>query len=126
MFICAIVFFVVCSISFYYALILLRYGNGYIAVHYLAHRGLFKRKKQKKVRTLLWHCTVWSLWLQRNACIFKNSPIDHFLSLTEVIRIRSWQWLTADIGNQSYTYICGLVSVSDGMHILVCFCAYML
>lgn len=51
---------------------------------YLSHGDLCEAKKGKKFRHLIWHTTVWSIWLLHDEVIFNNGKVD-FLGLTELI-----------------------------------------
>lgn len=46
----------------------------------------------KKVWILLWHVTVWNIWLARNAYVFKNDKISP-ITVFEKIQLFSWSWL---------------------------------
>lgn len=39
---------------------------------YMQHMGLFGGMKRKKRGMVVWHSLIWSIWLDRNALIFKN------------------------------------------------------
>lgn len=51
----------------------------------------FSVKKEKKGLLLIWHATIWSIWLERNDRIFKgvNKEVGE---LFEVVKALSWCW----------------------------------
>lgn len=87
-----------------FALFLHRFGIGCTAGwDFLLFYLLTMKAIISSTEDLFWHTTVWSLWLLRNALIFKDCTID-FLSITELIRQRSWFWFIAESGNSNYSF----------------------
>lgn len=64
--------------------------------HFLQHGDLFVGVKGKKMRLVIWHVVMWSIWLQRNEVIFKDCKVDS-TRLMDVIKCRSWNWFNASV-----------------------------
>lgn len=65
--------------------------------HYKLHAGLFVGRRLKQRGYLLWNIVVWTIWIQRNEIIFKNSSFD-FMRIMDIIKSCSWEWISTSSG----------------------------
>lgn len=54
----------------------LRCATSFACCTFYSTPGLFSGRKKKKRGSFIWHALIWSLWLERNAVIFKEEPHD--------------------------------------------------
>jgi hypothetical protein len=70
---------------------------------FLQFRDLLFGKGMKRKGMVIWHATVWSIWLCRNAAIFKEEEVN-INHTADLVEIRSWNWF--------YPFKLGIVSFS--------------
>lgn len=70
--------------------------------------------------------TVWSLWIMRNAIVFKDGALD-IVFILDSIQVRSWHWIkTKEVGNEKQIQVnllfpmLGLVIFWELLLVLVC------
>lgn len=63
-----------------------------VVPHYVQHGALFRGKRLKKIKFLIWHVVTWSIWLLRNTIIFRGGVFD-FCGPMDLIKVRSWNVL---------------------------------
>ncbi|KAG5033537.1 hypothetical protein JHK82_017095 [Glycine max] len=61
--------------------------------HYIQFESLFRGKKLRRVRLLVWHATCWCLWLYRNSVIFKDNFFPDVQNVVYHIQRISWTWM---------------------------------
>jgi hypothetical protein len=50
-----------------------------------------KNKKFRRGVLLIWHTTIWSLWIARNNVIF-NGIVKDYSEIVEDVKVLSWRW----------------------------------
>ena len=72
------------------------------SLHFQQFRDLFSNcKKRKEAWVVIWHSTVWSVWLRRNKLIFK-SDLESEADTLQLIKWRAWWWLRSKYKGFSY------------------------
>lgn len=64
---------------------------------FIYHNGLLKKKKGRKRGGIIWLAVMWSMWIERNAIIFKGYEPD-FTRMLDLIKTRSWSWSNTFLG----------------------------
>ncbi|GKV38790.1 hypothetical protein SLEP1_g46663 [Rubroshorea leprosula] len=62
--------------------------------HLRQHVGLISRGRKKQAWSTIWFFTVWSIWLWRNALIFKGET-QRIEQVIEHIKVHSFSWIKA-------------------------------
>lgn len=62
-----------------------------IKSHFLAHAGMLRGKKGRKLAIGTWECVVWVLWKARNNFIFDGKEWSPSAIIGEV-KNRLWSW----------------------------------
>ncbi|KAE9594954.1 hypothetical protein Lal_00041263 [Lupinus albus] len=97
--------FSTCSISYSVWQHIYRWLNICVALplsfytHYSFFLGLVKTRKGWKLWSIIWHATIWTLWLARNDIVF-NKAKSSIQQLLNSVMVKSWLWTKAQQGQE--------------------------
>lgn len=77
------------------------------------HNGMVRGKKLKRVWSVAWITTIWSMWLHRNNIIFNQEQVN-LLSTFDLIKVRSWHWVKIKVGGE-FTFADWCTTLFEGM-----------
>lgn len=60
--------------------------------HFMQNENWGKNRKQRLCWRTIWLAVIWSIWIHRNAVVFKREQLN-LEELVEQVKLRSWLWL---------------------------------
>lgn len=86
--------------------------------HFLQFSGLIiGNKKQRKMWTTIWFAVIWVIWSTRNNVIFSGKVVE-VSELIEMIKLKTWLWISAKDANFKYPFVCWSSNPSDCVGLL--------
>jgi hypothetical protein len=70
--------------------------NATVTEHFLTFGGIFKGKKTKGLRHIIWVATTWCIWRYRNNILFRGDSVNIYSLFNQILYI-AWLWFIGSL-----------------------------